>query len=147
MTRARTHDRGKRGCEGYTLAELLVVIAVLSLVAAAITPQLIGRFNNAKSRTAQLHVNMLAAALDDFYIDTGRYPTADEGLRSLATAPGNAPGWRGPYVRSEQNLIDPWGRPFVLSNGTSATGAPLVVSFGADGVEGGAGVDGDITSS
>jgi general secretion pathway protein G len=124
-----------------------VVIAVLSLVAAAITPQLIGRFNNAKARTAQLHVNTLAAAMDDFFIDTGRYPTADEGLRALVTAPGNAPGWRGPYVRSEQSLIDPWGRPFILSGNPSPTGAPLVMSLGADGAEGGSGVDSDVTSS
>jgi len=59
---------------GYTLTELLVVIVVLALIAAAVTPQILGRFNTAKTRTAQLQTNTLAGALDDFFIDVGRYP-------------------------------------------------------------------------
>jgi general secretion pathway protein G len=124
-----------------------VVIVVLSLVAAAITPQILGRFNTAKTRTAQLHVDTLAAALDDFYIDVGRYPTAEEGVAALMSAPPNAAGWAGPYVRSERSLIDPWGRSFVVSAAPGANLPPQVVSLGADGEEGGDGPDADVSSS
>jgi len=134
-----------RSDAGYTLTELLVVIVILSLVAAAITPQILGRFNTAKVRTAGLHANTLAAALDDFYIDVGRYPTSDEGVDALLIAPANAVGWGGPYVRSVRSLDDPWGRRFVVVAGVDLNMAPQVVSFGADGVEGGEGVNGDIS--
>jgi general secretion pathway protein G len=132
---------------GYTLTEMLVVIVVLSLVAAAITPQILGRFNTAKLRTAQLHADTLAAALDDFYIDVGRYPSAEEGVNALAAAPAGAAGWAGPYVRSARSLVDPWGRSFVISRSADPNAPPHVVSLGADGAEGGEGVDADISSS
>ena len=72
---------------GYTLTELLVVIVVLALIAAAVTPQILGRFNTAKTRTAQLQANTLAAALDDFFIDNGRYPTTEEGIEERSLCP------------------------------------------------------------
>jgi general secretion pathway protein G len=132
---------------GYTLTELLVVIVVLALIAAAVTPQILGRFNTAKTRTAQLHADTLSAALDDFFIDVGRYPTAEEGVQALLTAPETASGWSGPYVRSERTLIDPWGRKFLVSPPAASNLPPSVVSLGADGAEGGEGADADIRST
>lgn len=130
---------------GYTLTELLVVIVVLSLVAAAITPQILGRFNTAKIRAASLHANTLAAALDDFFIDVGRYPTPAEGVAALLTAPAGVEGWRGPYVRSSRSLDDPWGRRFLVAAAPDPSFPPQVVSLGADGAEGGEGVNADIS--
>lgn len=144
MGRRRSSRRSEAG---YTLTELLVVIVVLSLVAAAITPQILGRFNTAKLRTAQLHTDTLAAALDDFYIDVGRYPTAEEGVAALISAPAGAAGWAGPYVRSQRSLVDPWGRIFVIAPSPSVDAPPLVVSFGADGAQGGEGPNADVSSS
>ena len=132
---------------GYTLTELLVVIVVLALIAAAVTPQILGRFNTAKTRTAQLHVDTLAAALDDFFIDVGRYPSAEEGIQALLEAPANARGWSGPYVRSARSLVDPWGRQFVISPPSANNLPPNVVSLGADGAEGGEKADADIRST
>jgi general secretion pathway protein G len=137
----------RRSEAGYTLTELLVVIVVLSLVAAAITPQILSRFNTAKVRTAQLHVDTLAAALDDFYIDVGRYPTAEEGIDALLAQPPGAPGWSGPYVRSARSLLDPWGRAFVIASPGAPNTPPLVFSLGADGAEGGEGPNADLSSS
>jgi general secretion pathway protein G len=139
--------RSNRGEAGYTLTELLVVIVVLALIAAAVTPQILGRFNTAKTRTAQLHADTLAAALDDFFIDVGRYPTAEEGITALLTAPPTAGGWSGPYVRSARTLTDPWGRQFLVLPPPANNLPPNVVSLGADGVEGGEGVDADIRST
>jgi general secretion pathway protein G len=145
--KARTKRASGNPEAGYTLTELLVVIVVLALIAAAVTPQILGRFNNAKTRTAQLHADTLAASLDDFFIDVGRYPTSEEGIDALLTAPTGTNGWRGPYVRSEKTLIDPWGRKFVVAPSTTANAPPSVVSLGADGAEGGEGADADIRST
>lgn len=139
--------RRTRTDAGYTLTELLVVIVVLALVAAAITPQVLGRFNTAKARTAQLHADTLAAAMDDFFIDVGRYPTPQEGVGALLEEPANAAGWRGPYVRSQKNLTDPWGRVFEVGEPQVATAPPPVLSRGADGAEGGERNDADIRSN
>ena len=132
---------------GYTLTELLVVIVVLALIAAAVTPQILGRFNTAKTRTAQLHVDTLAAALDDFFIDVGRYPSAEEGIQALLEAPANARGWSGPCARAGRSLVDPWGRQFVISAPAANNLPPNVVSLGADGAEGGEKADADIRST
>lgn len=132
---------------GYTLTELLVVIVVLALVAAAVTPAILGRFNTAKSRTAQLHADTLSTSLDDFFVDTGRYPTAEEGVTVLMTNPAGIKGWAGPYVRSESSLIDPWGHKYLIAPSGKPNVAPTIVSFGADGVEGGEGQNADIHSS
>jgi general secretion pathway protein G len=147
LTHEERAARRRQSTAGYTLTELLVVIVVLSLVAAAITPQILGRFNTAKMRTAQLHVDTLSAALDDFYIDVGRYPTTEEGVAALLAAPAGASGWNGPYVRSERSLIDPWGRGFVIAPATGPNEPPRVLSLGADGADGGEGVDADVVSS
>lgn len=132
---------------GYTLTEMLVVIVVLALIAAAVTPQVLSRFNSAKTRTAQLQADVLASALDDFFIDVGRYPTPEEGSRALLETPPAAEGWSGPYVRSMKSLTDPWGRPFIVVPSETSSRPPAVSSFGADGVEGGQGADADIRST
>ncbi len=132
---------------GYTLTELLVVIVVLALIAAAVTPQILGRFNTAKTRTAQLQANTLAAALDDFFIDNGRYPTTEEGIDALLAAPAALASWNGPYVRSEKTLIDPWNRKYLIAAPTARNQPPPVVSLGEDGAEGGDGPDADVKSN
>jgi general secretion pathway protein G len=132
---------------GYTLTELLVVIVVLALIAAAVTPQILGRFNTAKARTAQLQTNTLAAALDDFFIDNGRYPTAEEGIDALLAAPAALASWNGPYVRSEKTLIDPWNRKYIIGAPVARNQPPPVVSLGEDGAEGGEGPDADVRSN
>ena len=119
------------------------MIVVLALVSAAITPAVLNRLGAAKTRTAALHAESLAASLDFFFIDLGRYPTEAEGLQALITAPSGVAGWTGPYVRSGRNLVDPWGRPYVYQP-TGPNTPPLVVSLGADGEPGGDGAAADI---
>jgi general secretion pathway protein G len=131
---------------GYTLTELLVVIVVLALIAAAVTPQILGRFNTAQTRTAKLQANTLSAALDDFFIDVGRYPTPEEGVDALLAAPPGAGAWNGPYVRSERTLLDPWERKYVVSPPAASNQPPFILSLGADGKEGGEGADADVRS-
>ena len=142
---AKVETRSPERDAGYTLTELVIVIAVLGILAAAITPAILGRFNSSQQRSAQLQAGTLAAGLDEFLIDVGRYPTPAEGVGALLTAPEGAAGWGGPYVRSERTLNDPWGNRFVIVASGVENVPPSVVSYGSDGAEGGEGMAADIT--
>lgn len=127
---------------GFTLTELLVVLVILSLIAAAITPQVMGRLDRSKVRAAQLQLDTLGSSLDMFKIDRGRYPTTEEGLAILLAAPGDAVDWGGPYVKSAKSIVDPWNAIFVYkAEGSSYS----LTTLGADGEIGGEGHDADIT--
>ena len=135
-------QHSKASQAGFTITEMLIVLVMLGLIAAAISPAIMGRFDNAKVRAANLQLETLSASLDAFLVDVGRYPTEEEGLDALLTAPPAAPGWAGPYVRSRRGLTDPWGE--LVRYGQSADGLPYVASFGADKVEGGVGSSADL---
>lgn len=128
---------------GYTLTELLVVLVVLGLIAAAITPQVIGRLDRSKVRAAQLQLDSLSASLDLYKIDTGHYPTQEESLDVLLYKPDTAEIWDGPYIRGAKNLIDPWGSTFTYIPPEEGATYKLI-TFGADGVEGGTGLNQDL---
>lgn len=132
--------------EGYTLSELLIVLAVLAMVAAAVTPALLSRFNSGKIRSAQLQANTVAMAMDEFLVDIGRYPSVDEGVGALWEQPVGVGGWQGPYVRSPATLEDPWGNRFVIQVSLDPNIPPAVVSLGADGLPGGDGPAADIST-
>ena len=97
---------------GYTLMELLVVLAILGLLAAIATPMVLHYLDSAKVSTAKTEVSNLAAGLDLFKYDVGRYPTTEEGLQALVVAPEGADNWNGPYVKKTTKLNDPWGHPY-----------------------------------
>lgn len=130
LVRSADHDAG------YTLTELLVVLLILGFIAAAITPQVMGRLDRSKVRSASLQLDTLGASLDLFKIDVGRYPTNDEGLDALIVRPAAADIWDGPYVRTSRNLIDPWGAPIVYKAPNGGASFELV-SYGADNASGG----------
>ncbi|EAP91275.1 type II secretion systen protein G [Oceanicaulis sp. HTCC2633] len=146
MSIQETRQEAKPSKEaGYTLTELVIVIAVLGILAAAITPAVLGRFNTSQERSAALQAGTLAAAMDEFFVDVGRYPTVEEGIEALLTAPSDIEGWSGPYVRSERTLNDPWGNPYVIVPSDSDNVPPSIVSYGADGAAGGEGRATDIS--
>jgi len=137
-----------RARAGFTLIEILVVIAVISLLAALVAPNVFRHVGTAKDATARSQMEMLGAALDAYRLDNGRYPTTDQGLDALYDEPTVEPrptNWRGPYLRKAVPN-DPWGHPYVYTSPgkVSRTGFDLV-SLGADGVQGGEGEDADIT--
>lgn len=143
-------DRKKirhQGKQGYTLTELLVVLLILGLLAAALTPITIDQMNRAKARTAKLQMEGLASALALFVGDVGRTPTTQEGLHALTSAPAGVESWAGPYIRGKERLIDPWNRPYLLETGASAEKPFIIKSLGADGETGGQGANADIEVS
>ena len=131
-----------RGEGGYTLTEMLVVIGIISLIAAVLTPAILGQMSRARAKAAQLQLETLAASVENFRSDVGRYPSQQEGLQALVQDPGSLEGWVGPYTRTKA-LKDPWGRP-VLYVPTSDGHAFEVESLGADGKPGGTGADRDL---
>jgi general secretion pathway protein G len=112
LSRARTSRSRESGEAGYTLMELLVVLAILGLLAAVATPMVLHYLDSAKVSTAKTEVSNLSAGLDLFKYDVGRYPTTQEGLESLITAPEGVENWNGPYIKKTMKLNDPWGHPY-----------------------------------
>jgi len=134
---------------GFTLIEIMVVIAVIAILASLVAPNVFRHVGTANETTARAQIEMLGAALDAYRLDNGRYPTTSQGLSALMTPPGGEGGarnWRGPYLRREVPL-DPWGSPYVYrSPGESNPSGFDLVSYGADGRPGGEGEDADLTS-
>lgn len=139
------NDDIRRRQAGYTLVELLVVLAILSLLVAIAAPRLISYFGTAKVDTAKVQIERLGGVLDLYHIEIGRYPTDQEGLVALVERPGQAAVWNGPYLKNRDSLTDPWGRPY-LYRAPGQHGEYDLFSLGADGKEGGDGEARDITS-
>ena len=110
--RQRMAERRAHGESGFTLVELLVVLAILGLLVAVATPQVLKYLGKAKNDTAQIEMKSLSTALDLFMIDVGRYPTQDEGLQVLISNASNLNAWHGPYLKANAVPLDPWGRPY-----------------------------------
>jgi general secretion pathway protein G len=129
---------------GFTLIELMIVLFILGLLAALVAPRLMGRVGKAKQKTAQAQIQMLATALDLYHLDVGRYPTEEEGLRSLYAKPESLPAWSGPYL-DKAVPKDPWARDYVYKC-PGEHGPYDLYSMGADGQPGGDGENADITN-
>lgn len=134
------------GEAGYTLTEMLIVIVIIGLIAAAVTPSIIGQLGGARARAARVQMETVAAALETFRADMGHYPFPGQGLAALASAPSDAPNWLGPYVRASDTLNDPWGKPLLYE--TDADGGNFTLTtLGADGKPAGDGAAQDIAIS
>ena len=130
---------------GFTLIELLVVLVILGLLAGLVGPQVVRYLGDSKSKTARLQVEELSQALDLYHLETGRYPTTDQGLESLVREPPNAGSWNGPYLRKQEIPKDPWGNDYRYSS-PGQHGRFDLSSLGADNQQGGEGEDQDINS-
>lgn len=134
---------------GFTLLELLVVMAILAVIATLVTPRLFTQLDKSKVTTTKTQVDMLRTSLDTLRLDLGRYPTREEGL-SLLVEPPSDPAlrdrWYGPYIDG-QVPTDPWGYEYRYEPPENARDVPEVLSYGADDARGGDGLDADISSS
>ncbi|MGH6926914.1 MAG: type II secretion system major pseudopilin GspG [Dongiaceae bacterium] len=141
----KENDDWKRRQGGYTLVELLVVLAILGLLVAIAAPRLISYLGAAKADTAKIQVEKLGTILDLYHLEIGRYPTDQEGLQSLVDRPSQLDTWNGPYLKNREALTDPWNRPYVYRF-PGQHGDYDLYSLGADGREGGDGENRDVTS-
>ena len=131
--------------DGFTLIEILVVLIIIGLLSALVAPKFFGKIDKAKVKTAKAQIGLLGAALDDFRLDVGRYPTTDEGLEALVEQPSGVERWNGPYLKKKQVPKDPWGYEYAYRSPGEHGGYDLY-SLGADHAEGGEGENKDVLS-
>ena len=139
-TRPQVHSEG-----GFTLIEILVVITIIGLIMAVVGPRVLNYLTESKIKAARIQIASLANALDLLYLDTGQYPSSSEGLTVLLQRPGGMNAWNGPYLKGRTLPADPWGRPYVYRT-SAQDGRFEIISYGADGQEGGTGAGADIAS-
>lgn len=142
MAEKRTSGES-RPARGFTLIELLLVLVILAVLAAVVVPKFTKRSEQARVAAAKTDIANLDTAFDAFEVDTGRYPTSDEGMKALMEAPSNAKDWKGPYLK-RLVVNDPWGNPYVYRcPGVHNPSSYDLYSFGPDGQEG---TEDDITN-
>jgi general secretion pathway protein G len=144
-----SYNRKRLGTQGFTLIEIMVVLVILGILAGLIVPRIMGRPDEARRMKAKIQIQSFETALQLYKLDTGNYPTTEQGLKALVEPPSTgelAKSWReGGYLEKGQVPRDPWGNDYVyLSPG--AQGEFDITSYGADGVAGGEGKNEDINS-
>ncbi|MGB9627184.1 MAG: type II secretion system major pseudopilin GspG [Thermodesulfobacteriota bacterium] len=136
--------QNRRGQQGFTLIEIMIVIIIIGLLAGLVGPRLFSKLTQAKQKAAKAQIELFGTALDSFRLDVGRYPTTEEGLRALREKPSGLDSWKGPYLPKEIPL-DPWGKPYIYKC-PGEHGEYDLLSYGLDGVEGGEGENQDVVS-
>ena len=130
--------------KGFTLLELLVVVAIIGLLAGFVAPRYFSQIGKSEVNTAKAQIDALEKALDQYRLDTGRYPGNELGLKALVDRPASEPKWNGPYLKKAVPL-DPWGKAYQYK-APGQKGDFDLVSLGKDGQPGGSGEDADISN-
>lgn len=130
--------------KGFTLLELLVVMVIIGLLAGFVAPRYFSQIGKSEVKTAQSQIQSFAKSLDMYRLDTGGYPTTEQGLNALLQKPANETKWNGPYLQKAVPT-DPWGHPYIYKS-PGERGEFDLLSLGKDGQPGGSGESADITS-
>jgi general secretion pathway protein G len=130
---------------GMTLIEILVVLVLIGVVLGIVGGNFIGRGEKAKADAAKIEIGQIGQTLDLFKLEVGRYPTSQEGLQALISAPPGVNNWNGPYWKKNEIPKDPWGNEYKYAT-PGQHGAYDLLSYGADGKEGGEGPNKDINN-
>src|SRR5215470_7147003 len=141
--RSRSRKESERG---FTLVEILVVITIIALIMSLVGPRVLNYLSESKVKAAKIQMQSFSSALDLLYLDTGRYPSSAEGLAVLVKPTSAMAGWNGPYLKGGNVPNDPWGKPYLYRSPTERAKYEIM-SYGADGQEGGTGTAADITSA
>ena len=138
------HERQR----GFTLLELLVVLAILGLLIGLVAPAALRQLGSAKEKIAHQSIERLASVLDIYKLDVGTYPTTEQGLQALLAHPSGAEHWSGPYLKGEKVPEDPWGHPFLYRMPSQRAGKDYdLFSLGPTGHAGGTGSDAEIVNN
>jgi general secretion pathway protein G len=134
-----------RAHRGFTLIELLVVVTIIGLLAGFVAPRYFSQVGKSEVSLAKAQIDALDKALDQFRLDTGHYPSTEQGLAALVAQPVNDSKWQGPYLKKAVPQ-DPWGRPYVYKQPGASGRDYDLLSYGKDGAPGGSGEAADITN-
>jgi general secretion pathway protein G len=139
--------RRRRRRRGMTLIEILVVLVLIGVVLGIVGGNFLGKGEKAKADAAKIEIGQISQTLDLYKLETGRYPTTQEGLQALISAPAGVANWNGPYWKKQAVPKDPWGNEYRYAAPGPNNTAYEIMSYGADGKEGGEGPNKDITSA
>lgn len=141
FTALRSSPRHGRG---FTLLELLVVMVIIGLLAGYVGPRYFAQVGKSEVKATRAQIDSLDKALDQFRLDTGHYPSMEQGLAALVARPANEPKWEGPYLKKNVPL-DPWGNAYIFKSPGEHNEYDLL-SYGKDSQPGGTGEAEDITN-
>ena len=129
---------------GFTLLELLVVVAIIGMLTAYVGPRYFSQLSKSETTIAKAQIEAFAKALVQYRLDNGHYPTTEQGLAALFSRPANEKNWNGPYLGKEVPS-DPWGHPYLYRNPGPKSDFEIL-SLGNDGLPGGTGSAADISN-
>lgn len=130
---------------GFTLVELLVVMAIMALLAGLVGPKVFSVLSKAKTKTVRIQIKDFESGLEMYKLDVGRFPNGEEGLQGLFKKPSGVKGWNGPYMKGKELPQDPWQNNFIYKSPGSESEFDII-SYGLDGQEGGEGENQDVRS-
>lgn len=125
---------------GFTLIEIIIVITIIGLIVAWAGNRIFGQADKAKWTATKAQISQLAATLDQYKLDTGKYPSTQDGLKALLQGPSGVANWNGPYVNKPDQIKDGWNNDYIYRSPGSENRPFEIVSLGSDGKEGGEGV-------
>lgn len=145
--RAKSATLRRSRQRGFTLLELLVVLAILGLLIGLVAPAALRQLGSAKEKIAHQSIERLESVLDIYKLDVGSYPTTEQGLQALLVKPDGITHWSGPYLKGDKLPEDPWGHPFQYRMPSERQGHEYdLFSFGPTGKPGGTGADAEIVN-
>jgi general secretion pathway protein G len=138
-------NRRKNRQAGVTLIEMLVVVTIIALFATLVAPRLLRKSDTARVTATRAQINSFMTALGAYKLDTGTFPTTEQGLQALRTQPPGLTQWQGPYLPQEIP-VDPWARPYIYKFPGEHGDEPDIICYGQDGQPGGESTAADIVS-